>query len=174
MNITYIRATFMVFVYSLFTYVLPMSAVIGSEWYRSKAAYCAQHENWGDALRCLNDLRVENPDDPELLYDSGVVAYRMKEFEKANVYFEQAVQCETSDCDVKKQAYFNLGNTCVALKKLADAIKPYELALEIDPDDERAKHNLELVKQLLEQQNQDTQQKKQEGDGKIRLLSCGC
>ncbi len=132
-------------------------AGLGSEWNYSRAVSYAQQEKWADAQRGMSQLMVDYPDDAALLYDSGVVAYRMKEFEKAEAYFNQAVCCDGTCDALKKQSHFNMGNTKVELKKLAEAIEPYETVLTIDPDDERAKHNLEIVRQMLQQQKEQQQ-----------------
>ncbi len=52
---------------------------------------------------------------------------------------------------------YNLGNAMALQGELDAAIDAYERALELDPDDEDAAYNLELVKNLKEQQQQQQQ-----------------
>ena len=59
------------------------------------------------------------------------------------------------------RSLYNLGNAMAYQGKLDAAIDAYEKTLELDPDDEDAKYNLELVKDLKKQQEQDQQS---EGD----------
>jgi Ca-activated chloride channel family protein len=56
---------------------------------------------------------------------------------------------------------YNLGNAMAFQGELDSAIDAYEKTLALNPDDEDAKYNLELVKDLKEQQDQDQQS---EGD----------
>ncbi len=130
------------------------------EWSYGKASCCAQEDNWQEAQQRMSTLMVDDPDDVSLLYDSGVVAYRMKEFEKADAYFGQVAKQDSVSQVLKKQASFNLGNTKVALNQLQQAVSQYEDVLLIDPQNERAKHNIEKVKEMLQQQQQ--QQQKQQ------------
>ena len=70
------------------------------------------------------------------------------------------------------RANYNRGNSLARLGKLNEAINAYEKVLAQTPDDQDAKHNLELVKALLEKQKserqqpsgQQNQQKKQENN----------
>ncbi len=52
---------------------------------------------------------------------------------------------------------YNLGNAMALQGELDSAIDAYEQVLEIDPDDDDAKYNLELVKSLKDQQEQQQQ-----------------
>jgi Ca-activated chloride channel family protein len=58
--------------------------------------------------------------------------------------------------------YYNKGNVLAKLGNYEDAIKAYDEALNMDPDNEDAHFNRELVKQALEQQQQ--QQNNQQQD----------
>ncbi len=154
-----------IFMVTLLCMGVPLVASLRTEWEYSKAISCAQDEQWADAQQRMSVLMIDDPDDPELLYDSGVAAYRMKEYPKAEAYFRQTAENEHSSDRLKEKALFNLGNTEVALNKLEESIDLYEAALAIDPHDERAQYNLEKVRELLEQQKQqqeDQQQNKQD------------
>jgi Ca-activated chloride channel family protein len=52
---------------------------------------------------------------------------------------------------------YNLGNAMAFQGELESAIDAYEQVLEIEPDNEDAKHNLDLVKELKDQQDQEQQ-----------------
>ena len=54
--------------------------------------------------------------------------------------------------------YYNKGNVLAKLGKYEDAIKAYDEALNLNPADEDARFNRELVKKALEQQQQQSQQ----------------
>ena len=133
---------------------------------RDRAAYAAQKNDWKKADGLLKDLVTKHPDDSELLYDTGVSSFELKQFNKAQAYFKNAAQNATNE--LKQQAHFNCGNSCVELKQLQEAIEQYEAVLAINHEHEKAKHNLEIVKQMLEQekQQQQNQDQKQQQDKK--------
>jgi len=143
---------------------------------RDRASYAAQKGDWETASSLLAPLTVDDPDKPDLLYDSGVAAFKRSVFEQSESYFKNVTKLAHASDELKEKAYFNCGNSCVELKKLQDAIDNYESALTINPDNEKTKHNLEVVKKMLEnqsdsekstpdkqQQNQDDKNDNQQG-----------
>lgn len=130
----------------------------------SNASHIAQQEKWDAAYQKMSDLVVTNYDRADLLYDTGVVAYRNNNFEQAKNYFERALAV-TKDASLKERIYFNLGNTHVALKQLQNALTDYQEVLKINKDNAQAKHNWQKVKEMLEQQKQQQEnQDKQKED----------
>lgn len=119
--------------------------------------------NWESAQTSINQLLVDQPTRADLLYDAGVAAYRLQEYPKAQAYFEHVTQSD-APLHLKEQAYFNMGNAYVQQKQLKDAIVAYEQVLDINPDNERAQHNLEIVKQMLQEEEQQKQQEEQKQD----------
>ena len=61
---------------------------------------------------------------------------------------------QSSREDVASSAAYNLGNTLVQQQKLKEAITAYEDVLKKWPDHTKAKENLELVKKMMDQQEQ--------------------
>lgn len=138
-----------------------LQASISTEWVYSRAVRALQNGQPKNAQQELSSLLIDNPDRADLLYDAGVAAHQLQEYEKANAYFSDAAE-KASDEQLKKQALFNSGNSKVALKDLQGALDAYEQALKIDPNDETVKHNRDVVKQMLEQQQQQEQQQNQQ------------
>jgi Ca-activated chloride channel family protein len=105
-------------------------------------------------------------------YNTGVTAYRSNDFAEASQLFENATS--STDRALEQRALYNLGNADFRLgqsqPKQAQqlwqrALKSYESALAIDPNDADAKFNHEFVKKKLEelkQQQQQQQQRKQD------------
>ena len=103
-------------------------------------------------------------------YNAGVTAYRSNDFSSASTTFEQATA--SPDRALQERAFYNLGNTAYRLGE-ADptraqpswerALKSYEAALAINPQDEDARFNYEFVKKKLEElkKQQEQQQKEQ-------------
>jgi Ca-activated chloride channel family protein len=104
-------------------------------------------------------------------YNTGVTAYHSNDFARASQLFENATS--STDRTLQQRALYNLGNADFRLgqsqPKQAQqlwqrALKSYESALAIDPNDADAKFNHEFVKKKLEElkkQQQEQQQQKQ-------------
>jgi Ca-activated chloride channel family protein len=89
-------------------------------------------------------------------YKKGVCCYRAGQYAEAEKLFRESCREE-----VASQAAYNLGNTLVQQQKLKEALEAYEEVLKRWPDHTKARENLEIVKQMLQQQNQeDSQQQK--------------
>ncbi len=145
------------------------------------ASYAAGDYN--AAIEKYKMAEIECPDCPELAYNSGLAYYRLRDFEKANELFNEALS--TRDLGLEARAKFNLGNVAYsqALEKMSAlpeaiefaqrAIDRYRDSLELSPEDVDARVNIEmaqlLVKDLLdkqkkqqeEQQQQDNQQQQE-------------
>ena len=133
-----------------------------------KAIYAAQQGKWGEAKDKFKKLIVDRSQEPDVLYDSGVVSFENKDFEQAAAYFESVTENNKASAKLKEKAHFNLGSTNVELKKLEEAIKNYEAALQLNPDSKEAKHNFKIAKKILddqdsEQEKSEQQQKQQNG-----------
>lgn len=86
-------------------------------------------------------------------YRKGVAYYRMGDYIAAEEMFRQSTRPE-----VASSAAYNLGNALVQQNRLHDAITAYEAVLEKWPDHKQARENLELVKQMVEQQKEKEEQ----------------
>ncbi|OJW50256.1 MAG: hypothetical protein BGO67_02715 [Alphaproteobacteria bacterium 41-28] len=99
------------------------------------------------------DIATQKFKDP---YRQGVAHYKAGNFAEAEKLFRQSVRLE-----VATEATYNLGNALAKQRKLEEAMSAYEKVLEKSPNHTKAKHNLEIVKKLLEQQKkQDDQRQK--------------
>ena len=67
-----------------------------------------------------------------------------------------------------QDAWYNRGNALARLGSYQDALAAYDRALEKDPDDADARHNRDLVRQLLEQQQRNPSQSEQSEQSKQR------
>ena len=148
-----------IFIFCIFFYFISLRVNFLKRDYATHIAHCG---DWKRSNQMLANLTVKDPDSADLLYDSGVAAFKISEFEKAHAYFNNAKKSSNASEILKKQACFNLGNTCVELKKFEDAIAQYKQVLFFDAHDEKAKHNLEVVKNMLEQQKNQDQKKEQQ------------
>ncbi len=86
-------------------------------------------------------------------YRKGVAYYRIGDYRAAEEMFRLS-----NRPGVTPSAIYNLGNTLVQQHRLHEAITAYEDVLNIKPDHQHAKENLELVKKMLEQQQENSDQ----------------
>ena len=99
-------------------------------------------------------------------FNAGDALYRMGRFDEGALEFFKATKSEAES--VAAMGYYNLGNTFYQKGDMQSAAEAYRRSLLMDPDDEDAKHNLEVVMRLMEeqpeQQNQDQNQDQQQQD----------
>ena len=144
---------------------------------RANLAYA--NEDYAAALEGYRQAEVTLPESPELAYDRGLAHYKLGEFAEARDYFNRSLR--TRDLGLEAKAKFNLGNVAYAsaLEKLSDlqeaidllktAMGQYRDTLELTPDDEDAKANIQtahlLIKDLLDKlKKQQEEQEQQQGD----------
>jgi len=115
---------------------------------------------FNDALQGFIDLQVERPDDPEVALNVGSAHYQMRNFPEADRTFTKAAMAQ--DPSVRGQALYNLGNSAFRQGRLQEAVELYKAALEINPDDEDAKFNLEFVRDEIRRRHEEAQKRQQE------------
>jgi Ca-activated chloride channel family protein len=140
---------------------------VQASWFGYDRGIAAAHDgNSERAVKLLTDELTSYPENPELLYDSGVLASRQKSYEQAEAFFSKTIVFTASDSQLHRQALFNLGNACVGATKLHEALNAYNQLLELDPQHKKARHNRDVVKKMLEQQEQDQEQNGSQQDNK--------
>ena len=90
-------------------------------------------------------------------YGLGVTAYQQKDMETAARALNNAMNSD--DKSLASKAMYNLGNMFRDQQKMEESLALYRKAIELDPTDEDAKVNYELLKQVLQQQEQQQQDK---------------
>lgn len=79
----------------------------------------------------------------------GVAYYKDKQFDKAYTEFQN---------DKSSLGYYNQGNALANMQKYQEAIAAYEESLKLDKNNQDAKHNIEVLKKLQQQQQQKDKQ----------------
>jgi Ca-activated chloride channel family protein len=101
-------------------------------------------------------------------FDAGAAAYKLGDYNKALEWFSRSLL--SRDQSLQEKSHFNIGRTLEeradraetnekALGDLTNAQSHYEEALKLDPNDERAKANLDEVKQKIERLKQHPKEK---------------
>ncbi|MCG8605916.1 tetratricopeptide repeat protein [bacterium] len=132
-------------------------------------------EKYDEAQNKYRDALIDNPESPIIHFNMGDVLYRKRNFEEAIKSFEKATNSD--DVMLQSKSYYNIGNSLYRMGKLPESILMYRRALELNPDDEHAKYNIEFVRRKLreqaneqsqdnqnQQQQQNQQQEQQKGD----------
>ena len=115
------------------------------------------------------------PGSRELQFNAGAAAYKNGDLEKASTYFTEALL--SSNPKLREAAAYNLANTLVRKGEAAaepdakktnwkNAIEQYDEALQLNPDNNFAKENRDLVKKLIEDLEKQQQQQEQKQDQK--------
>jgi len=136
-----------------------------------KAEESYETEAYAEALEGFLDAQVERPEDIRLKYNVGSTQYRMRGLEEAEEAFWAAANA--GDPALKQKAFYNLGNTAYRQGKLEDAVAHYKQALDLDPEDEDARFNLEFVREEIKRRlNEAQEREKKEREEKQEGQTC--
>jgi len=117
-------------------------------------------EAYEQALKYYRDAEIEKPESPELSYNIANVMYQQEKYQDALEKYYKGLSTDQP----KNQAatYYNMGNALYRSGKYPEAIQAYQKCLDITPDDEDAKYNIEFVrkkmKEMLDKEKQRQQQ----------------
>ena len=139
----------------LLTFLFYLGVLFGQD--KGKKAY---EEGQYDEARVYYEHVLKNrKKDNGAQYGLGVTAYQQKDMETAARALNNAMNSD--DKSLASKAMYNLGNMFRDQQKMEESLALYRKAIELDPTDEDAKVNYELLKQVLQQQEQQQQQDEQ-------------
>ena len=98
----------------------------------------------------------------ELAYNLANAFYQQKKYPEALAGAGEG-HCQRQ-LGLNEKIYFNRGNTFFQMGKYQEAIESYKKALELDPGDKEAKHNLELALKKLQENPQEQQKNSKNKD----------
>ena len=125
-----------------------------------------RNDNYSEAYQQFERTLQEHPNThakDRIEFDAGTAAYKLGDYNKALEWFSRSLL--SKDKSLQEKSHFNIGRTLEeradkaetnekALGELYNAQSHYEEALRLDPNDERAKANLEEVKKKIERLKQ--------------------
>jgi Ca-activated chloride channel family protein len=125
-----------------------------------------RNDNYTEAYQQFEKTLQEHPNTharDRIEFDAGTAAYKLGDYNKALEWFSQSLL--SKDKSLQEKSHYNIGRTLEeradkaetnekALGELQNAQSHYEEALRLDPNDERAKANLEEVKKKIERLKQ--------------------
>ena len=139
----------------LLAFLLYLGVLFGQD--KGKKAY---EEGQYDEARIYYEHVLKNrKKDNGAQFGLGVTAYQQKDMETAARALNNAMNSD--DKSLASKAMYNLGNMFRDQQKMEESLALYRKAIELDPTDEDAKVNYELLKQVLQQQEQKQQEDKQ-------------
>jgi tetratricopeptide (TPR) repeat protein len=98
---------------------------------------------YDEALQAFDDAKKELPSSAALEFNRGNALYKLGRKDEAKESYSRVA--ETDRSDLKEKDYYNLGNAWAEMGNAKEAITAYRKALTLDPKDEDARHNLEVV-----------------------------
>ncbi len=119
-----------------------------------------------EALKKYEAAQVESPADERVMFNLGNAQYKLGRHEEA--LSEHLRSAQARDTEMGAQSRYNAGNALYRNGRLEEAVDQYLRSLEIDPEDEDAKYNLEFVRREIrrrmneQEQRQEQQQEQQE------------
>lgn len=122
-----------------------------------------KQEKYEEALNTYIDAQVEHPEEALLKYNIASSYYKMKNYEEALKGYQE-VAASARDKTLEEKAWYNAGNALYRLGRLEEALAYYTKALELDPQDKDAQHNLEFVREEIKRRINEAKktEKKQE------------
>jgi len=125
-----------------------------------------RQDNYSEAYQQFQRTLKEHPDThaaDRIEFDAGTAAYKLGNYNEALEWFSRSLL--SKDKSLQEKSHYNIGRTLEeradraetnekALGELRNAQSHYEEALKLDPNDERAKANLEEVKKKIERLKQ--------------------
>ncbi len=107
-----------------------------------------EQEQYEEALKAFLDAQVELPEDEKLKYNVANTQYKMGRHGEALKGYLDVVDA-ARDPLLEEKSLYNAGNALYKEGRLEESIEYYKKALELNPDDEDAKYNLEFVREEL-------------------------
>ena len=119
--------------------------------------------DYASALESYQSAQGRAPESGEPHYNSGNALYRTEEYEEALQRYDESLRHAAGE--LRSRGFFNRGNTAFQQGQYSEAIEAYEEVLRMNPNDQDAKHNLELALRRMspeDEQQQEEQQDEQE------------
>lgn len=114
------------------------------------------------ALKDFTDAALARPSAPQTRFNLAGALYRNGRFDDAAAIYDQLANAE--DPALAGAARYNRGNALFEKQDYPGAIGAYRDALELLPDDENVRRNLELALRRLQEQQEREQQQQQQQD----------
>ncbi len=128
-----------------------------------------EHDDYDEALDNFKTAKCNDEQQPIHFLNIGSTLYKQQKFGESIIEQMNGLNADSVviDTHVIGEMQYNIGNSYFRTDSIEQAEKFYRSSLMANPDDEDAKHNLELVMRMKSQsqcQNQQQQQQQQNQD----------
>lgn len=107
---------------------------------------------------------AENPNEDRARFNKAIALAKPEKIEEAMTLY-QVIAESNEQTEMKADAWYNMGNLAFRQQQFDKAVEYYKNALRLQPNDQDAKHNYYLAKNMQQQQQeQEQQQQNQQGD----------
>jgi Ca-activated chloride channel family protein len=113
---------------------------------------------FAEAQKIYAHSDMDHPKDLRYRYNRGCAGYQAGDYKGAMAAFSSVLR-RAEDKKIRFRAAYNLGNAAFKQGDAASAAEYYRQAIRIDPDQEHARHNLELALRKLEAQKKEKEDK---------------
>ena len=113
-----------------------------------KGSTLYQGEQYDEALKSFVDAQIESPENSQLKYNIANAHFNMKNYEEAIKNY-QDVAATAQDIQLEEKSLYNIGNCKYRQGMLEESVEYYKKALDLDPNDQDAKYNLEFVREEI-------------------------
>jgi tetratricopeptide (TPR) repeat protein len=125
-----------------------------------------EHGDYEGALQKFDEADKEIPNNATIAFDRGAALHKLGRNEEARAAFLRAAELNQGKQPLESKIRYNLGNSWAATGNKKEAISEYRKALRKDPNDEQARHNMEvLLKDLPPPKQQNSPDGGQEDGG---------
>ncbi len=131
-----------------------------------------------EALKAYRNAQNDDPESKRVDFNLGATLYKLEKYADAEKAFTRSLQ--TDDPELQHKAAFNRGSALLsggdqalqakdmenAEKSLNGAVKQYKSLVRLHPEDDKARHNLELAYEKLKELEQKKKEEDQKQDNK--------
>lgn len=122
-------------------------AGLGMAWHSWKMQSALKNKNLMSLRKKLSRMLEAYPLSPTVQFNWGVLADVEKDPQAAAGQYQAAADLAagSQDAEMKYQAHFNAGNAWAQARNVEQALRSYQAALDVRPDSEEVKRNIELL-----------------------------
>ncbi|MBT7670609.1 MAG: VWA domain-containing protein, partial [Bdellovibrionales bacterium] len=128
-------------------------------WGEEGATQAYQRQDYGQALKGFLEQGVSDPSNLATKYNLANTYYRSGDYQKAYELFSSLAS--KGENPLAAKSFYNLGNSAYRLGKLQEALNFYQQAVQLNPDDQDAKFNIQFVRQEIKRRIEENKKRQQ-------------